>query len=304
MLAARRGEEAGIGDKRFLSAFGYPGSGTELKGLWEHLIETVSARGSLAPDTGRLLEHYLRHGTLATRIGKAVGLLPTRAKLMRVYEELCEALADAQPFAPPAPTLLVSCEHGGNRVPKEYAPLFADAAAVLATHRGYDIGALEVARDFGRRLGVTPFTATTTRLVVDLNRSPGNRDVFSAYTPLAAGRASAKRRSRRTTGPIARPSSARSPRSSMPASRCCMCPRTASRPSCAARCATATSAFSTIRDGPARCGSSRRGTPRCRRRRLRSPCGATILISASRTRSSRTCGGATPRAGTSAWSSK
>ena len=78
-------------------------SGTELKGLWEHLIETISARGSLAPDTGRLLEHYLRHGTLATRIGKAVGLLPTRAKLARVYEELCEALADGTPFAPPPP---------------------------------------------------------------------------------------------------------------------------------------------------------------------------------------------------------
>lgn len=102
MLAARRGEEAGIGDKRLLSAFGYPGSGTELKGLWAHLIETVAARGSLAVDTGRLLEHYLRYGTLATRIGKAVGLLPSRAKLMRVYEELCEALAEARPFAPPA----------------------------------------------------------------------------------------------------------------------------------------------------------------------------------------------------------
>jgi predicted N-formylglutamate amidohydrolase len=56
------------------------------------------------------------------------------------------------------------------------------AADVLATHRGYDLGAIEVARAFGRRLGVTPFAATTTRLVVDLNRSPGNRNVFSAYT--------------------------------------------------------------------------------------------------------------------------
>jgi predicted N-formylglutamate amidohydrolase len=77
---------------------------------------------------------------------------------------------------------LVSCEHGGNHVPKEYAPLFAGAARVLATHRGYDLGALEVAREFGRRLGVTPFAATTTRLVVDLNRSPGNRNLFSAFT--------------------------------------------------------------------------------------------------------------------------
>jgi predicted N-formylglutamate amidohydrolase len=78
--------------------------------------------------------------------------------------------------------VLVSCEHGGNRVPKELARRFAGAAAVLATHRGYDIGALEVARHFGRRLGVEPHVATTTRLVVDLNRSPQNRNVFSSYT--------------------------------------------------------------------------------------------------------------------------
>lgn len=78
--------------------------------------------------------------------------------------------------------LVVSCEHGGNRVPKEYAPLFTGAADVLETHRGYDLGAIDVARAFGRRLGVAPFIATTTRLVVDLNRSPDNRNVFSAYT--------------------------------------------------------------------------------------------------------------------------
>ena len=98
-LAARRGEGAGIGDKQYLAAFGMRSSGTELKGLWEHLIETVAARGTLAPDHARLLEHYLRHGTLATRISKAVGLLPGRARLARVYEGLCEALAENTPYA-------------------------------------------------------------------------------------------------------------------------------------------------------------------------------------------------------------
>ncbi|HUQ52838.1 MAG TPA: N-formylglutamate amidohydrolase [Gammaproteobacteria bacterium] len=78
--------------------------------------------------------------------------------------------------------LLVSCEHGANSVPKEFARQFVGAKDVLATHRGYDLGAADVARAFGRRLGVEPFIATTTRLVVDLNRSPGNRNVFSAYT--------------------------------------------------------------------------------------------------------------------------
>jgi hypothetical protein len=102
-LAARQGEGTGVGDKGYLAAFGYRGSATELKGLWEHLIETVGKRGSLGVETGRLLEHYLRHGTLATRIGKAVGLLPARAQIARVYEDLCEALAEGRPFAPPLP---------------------------------------------------------------------------------------------------------------------------------------------------------------------------------------------------------
>jgi predicted N-formylglutamate amidohydrolase len=78
--------------------------------------------------------------------------------------------------------LLVSCEHGGNEVPPAYAPLFAGAAGVLDSHRGMDFGALELARAFGARLGVTPATATVTRLVVDLNRSPYHRNVFSEYT--------------------------------------------------------------------------------------------------------------------------
>ena len=44
--------------------------------------------------------------------------------------------------------LLLSCEHGGNRVPPEYGELFADAEAVLQTHRGYDIGILPFSYNF------------------------------------------------------------------------------------------------------------------------------------------------------------
>jgi predicted N-formylglutamate amidohydrolase len=79
-------------------------------------------------------------------------------------------------------TLLVSCEHGGNRIPAECRPLFVGAAEVLDSHRGLDYGALESARAFGRRLGVEPVTATISRLVCDLNRSPHHRNLFSEYT--------------------------------------------------------------------------------------------------------------------------
>jgi len=39
--------------------------------------------------------------------------------------------------------LVLTCEHGGNRVPAAYRALFEGAEALLATHAGYDIGALK-----------------------------------------------------------------------------------------------------------------------------------------------------------------
>ena len=100
-LAARRGEEADVGERRYLRALGFEGAGASLAELWEHLGETVSARGTLERTTGRMLEHYLRHGSLATRIARAVGPIPLRATIRNVYEKLCEALETNEPFTPP-----------------------------------------------------------------------------------------------------------------------------------------------------------------------------------------------------------
>jgi glutamate---cysteine ligase / carboxylate-amine ligase len=99
-LAARRAEQAEIGERRYLHALGFKGTGASLAELWEHMSETVSARGTLERTTGRMLEHYLRHGSLATRIGKAVGPIPLRVTIGKVYEDLCEALALNEPFTP------------------------------------------------------------------------------------------------------------------------------------------------------------------------------------------------------------
>jgi glutamate---cysteine ligase / carboxylate-amine ligase len=102
-LTERQGETTGIAERRYLSAFGMKRGSATVGELWQHLIESAAARGALDRDSGRMLEHYLRHGTLATRISKAVGLFPDRNKLKRVYVELCEALASGTPFAPPPP---------------------------------------------------------------------------------------------------------------------------------------------------------------------------------------------------------
>ncbi len=86
---------------------------------------------------------------------------------------------------------IISCEHGGNTVPPAYAPLFVGHEALLQTHRGWDFGALVLARQLAAAVDAPLFSSTTTRLLVDLNRSIGHRQLYSEATrslPLATRR--------------------------------------------------------------------------------------------------------------------
>ena len=77
-------------------------------------------------------------------------------------------------------SLVVTCEHGGNRIPPAYAAWFRGARALLATHRGYDPGALAMARTLSSAFSAVLVASTISRLLVDLNRSPSHRAVYSA----------------------------------------------------------------------------------------------------------------------------
>jgi predicted N-formylglutamate amidohydrolase len=74
---------------------------------------------------------------------------------------------------------LVTCEHGGNRVPARHAHLFRGWKRRLQTHRGFDIGALRMAQDLARSLDAPLVASSVTRLLIDLNRSIGHRDLHS-----------------------------------------------------------------------------------------------------------------------------
>jgi len=83
--------------------------------------------------------------------------------------------------------LVVTCEHGGRDIPRAYEALFAGREAIVHSHRGWDAGALELGRQMADSFGVPLHAATTTRLLIDLNRSIGHRQVFSEITrPLSA----------------------------------------------------------------------------------------------------------------------
>ncbi len=82
--------------------------------------------------------------------------------------------------------VVVTCEHGGNEIPGEYEKLFHNYRELLKSHRGFDPGALDLAKKINENAGDYFFYSTTSRLLVELNRSLHHPNLFSVVTfPLA-----------------------------------------------------------------------------------------------------------------------
>lgn len=78
--------------------------------------------------------------------------------------------------------LIVTCEHGGNDVPQSYKKLFEKGQKVLNSHRGYDQGALELAKELSVYFQAPLYVSTITRLLIELNRSIGSASLYSSFT--------------------------------------------------------------------------------------------------------------------------
>jgi predicted N-formylglutamate amidohydrolase len=74
--------------------------------------------------------------------------------------------------------LVVTCEHASNAVPKKLSPGLGVGGSVLRTHVAWDRGSRELASILAHRLGATQFMGRQTRLVVDLNRNRGSRQLI------------------------------------------------------------------------------------------------------------------------------
>ena len=70
------------------------------------------------------------------------------------------------------PILLV-CDHASRAIPRSLGTLGLDAAA-LTKHIAWDIGAAELTKRLAERLNAPAVLASYSRLVIDLNRQPGD----------------------------------------------------------------------------------------------------------------------------------
>jgi len=82
-------------------------------------------------------------------------------------------------------TFIITCEHGGNRIPARYRRLFRGQRALLDSHRGYDPGSLVMAKALASACRAPLVASTVSRLLIDLNRSIGHPQLFSAVTRAA-----------------------------------------------------------------------------------------------------------------------
>lgn len=83
--------------------------------------------------------------------------------------------------------VLLTCEHAGNRIPPRYASLFRGQDKLLQSHRGWDPGARELARQLAQQTGWPLIETTISRLLIEANRTLKHRDLFSSFSrPLPA----------------------------------------------------------------------------------------------------------------------
>lgn len=75
--------------------------------------------------------------------------------------------------------VVVTSEHASNHVPAAVGPLLRLGRSRLQSHRGFDRGAAAMARALASAIDAPLVLGRVSRLVVDLNRSPDNRNLWS-----------------------------------------------------------------------------------------------------------------------------
>ena len=78
--------------------------------------------------------------------------------------------------------MIVTCEHAGNKVPETFAHLFESLNEVLQSHRGWDPGAVELAKYLAAECNAPFFCCETTRLLIEPNRSLDSNQLYSEYS--------------------------------------------------------------------------------------------------------------------------
>jgi predicted N-formylglutamate amidohydrolase len=77
--------------------------------------------------------------------------------------------------------LVLTCEHGGQNIPKKYAYLFKEHQLDLNSHKGYDLGSLDLFNHL-KPCAYFSHSSEISRLLIELNRSLHHKKLFSGLS--------------------------------------------------------------------------------------------------------------------------
>lgn len=77
---------------------------------------------------------------------------------------------------------LITCEHASNRIPFAYDAWFVGAGEVLESHRGWDPGTAWLGDALHAEYGLPLVKGEVSRLLVELNRSEENAELWSEFS--------------------------------------------------------------------------------------------------------------------------
>ncbi len=80
------------------------------------------------------------------------------------------------------PQVIVTCEHASCSVPEQYSWIAEPFRRLIATHRGWDPGALAVAKAMAKTFDAPLHAAQHSRLLCDANRTEDHADLFSVVS--------------------------------------------------------------------------------------------------------------------------
>lgn len=93
-----KAEQAVISDESYLRCLGFPGHSCQAAELWQYLIDILQQESSLLHPWLTELQFILRHGTLARRLLKTVGIGAEMPRLQDAYGKLCKCLDQGRMF--------------------------------------------------------------------------------------------------------------------------------------------------------------------------------------------------------------
>ncbi|NLE01940.1 MAG: N-formylglutamate amidohydrolase [Fibrobacter sp.] len=83
--------------------------------------------------------------------------------------------------------IVITCEHGGNLIPEQFQFYFEGKEELLSSHRGWDPGALDAAEYCADISGCKLICENVSRLLIEQNRSPASRNLYSEISKNFSG---------------------------------------------------------------------------------------------------------------------